>query len=212
VDREALREKIWAEEKLASTKPPPAHTTPLPFVPPPPPLPRESSRPGPITVRSSELPKLKQTQRDPMGSVPSLDEEDTWDGHGDLPTLAPPERSTNAPHAAQAQDIESWPDLDDLPPLPPPPFREQDVEQSWTEDLPNTEPPPPNSAPLLERDRLLAAYLAEQTRHRPPSAPPSTASPRRGARLVIPREEPGEETLEIPVPEPLLPPDRKGRS
>ncbi|XYH96585.1 hypothetical protein ACMHYB_53875 [Sorangium sp. So ce1128] len=38
-----------------------------------------------------------------------------------------------------------------------------DADLTWTDDLPTLDPPPPPSTEELERDRLLAAYLAERT-------------------------------------------------
>ncbi|WP_437621293.1 hypothetical protein [Sorangium sp. So ce1151] len=39
----------------------------------------------------------------------------------------------------------------------------EDADLTWTDDLPTLDPPPPPSTEELERDRLLAAYLAERT-------------------------------------------------
>ncbi|WP_437504324.1 hypothetical protein [Sorangium sp. So ce1099] len=42
-------------------------------------------------------------------------------------------------------------------------FSLEDADLTWTDDLPTLDPPPPPSTEELERDRLLAAYLAERT-------------------------------------------------
>ncbi|WP_437527258.1 hypothetical protein WME79_42480 [Sorangium sp. So ce726] len=39
----------------------------------------------------------------------------------------------------------------------------EDADLTWTDELPTLDPPPPPSTEELERDRLLAAYLAERT-------------------------------------------------
>ncbi|WP_437286846.1 hypothetical protein [Sorangium sp. So ce406] len=39
----------------------------------------------------------------------------------------------------------------------------EEADLTWTDDLPTLDPPPPPSTEELERDRLLAAYLAERT-------------------------------------------------
>lgn len=227
VDRAALLEKIQAEEKLASTQPPPADAMPETAVPRPPRLPRESSRPGPPTS-SRRAPK--PTPRHTIDPRVEPEDEETWTD--DMPTIDPPplDRSTlpespgmTEPRRNASDSGDGWPDLDDLSlhdvlspsPSPPyagsrPPAHTNDMrtptvdDVTWADDIPTVLPPPPGG-PDAERDRILAAYLAEPA---PPlqDLPPAASSSRRGGRALIPREEPDEDTFDSSAEEDRKPP------
>ncbi|WP_437895809.1 hypothetical protein [Sorangium sp. So ce124] len=71
---------------------------------------------------------------------------------GGAPSYAPEPVPTerNAPRAFSSSSAGSGPSLDE-------------ADLTWTDELPTLDPPPPPSTEELERDRLLAAYLAERT-------------------------------------------------
>ncbi|AUX47740.1 uncharacterized protein SOCE26_092640 [Sorangium cellulosum] len=87
---------------------------------------------------------------------------DDWSWDDELPTMDPPPPTSPSPS---------------FPPEPVPTERNvyqvhstagagpslDDADLTWTDDLPTLDPPPPPSAEERERDRLLAAYLAERT-------------------------------------------------
>jgi hypothetical protein len=146
------------------------------------------------------------------------EEDETWDHLPQPPTPDPPaaqptlEPPTLEPPTLEPPTLE--PPTLDPPTLEPPtlaPSTEPMLEPTFDPLAPeSTTDPPPPSEPLLERDRLLAAYLAERT-PMPSSRFPAPSShllgdAARRARATIPREEPAEETLEQSPPT-----DREGR-
>ncbi|WP_437588603.1 hypothetical protein [Sorangium sp. So ce1000] len=81
-------------------------------------------------------------------------------------SLAPPRASTLAPGGAPSYAPEPVPTERNAPRA----FSSagsgpnlDDADLTWTDELPTLDPPPPPSTEELERDRLLAAYLAERT-------------------------------------------------
>ncbi|WP_437991025.1 hypothetical protein [Sorangium sp. So ce145] len=99
---------------------------------------------------------------------PSSHASDRAPGHAAprIPSPAPARASSHAPGGAPSYAPEPVPTERNAPRA----FSSagsgsslDDADLTWTDELPTLDPPPPPSTEELERDRLLAAYLAERT-------------------------------------------------